>query len=80
MIAALLANPAVLRALQWGAVALAVAAVLLGARNAGRREERVENLERAVEAARRRRDVDVEVGRARPDDVRDELHRDWSRD
>lgn len=73
-------QPWALRFLKWGAVALAVGLVLLGVRNSGRQAERVGNLEKAVKAAERRRDVEIDVGRMRPDAVVDELHRDWSRD
>ena len=43
------------------AIAGAVAAVLLGARRAGRNAERVDNLTRAMENARERREIDIDV-------------------
>jgi len=72
-------RPHLLTALKWLAVAAAVAAVLLGVRNSGRQTERVENLERALDAARRRKDVDTDVARLGDGDALTELRRDWSR-
>ena len=66
--------------LKWGAAALAVAALLLGVRRAGRADERL--------AQAQRRDANLETAHAvnraldrRPDGAAaDELRRTWSRD
>lgn len=72
-------RPYLLTVAKWALIALAVAGVLLGVRNAGRQAERVDNLERALEAVRRRRDVEADVDRLRDGDALAELRRDWSR-
>lgn len=51
-----------------------VAAILLGARQAGRNAERVENLQRTVENARAAREIERDT-RALPDDDLDNLLR-----
>jgi cobalamin biosynthesis protein CobD/CbiB len=80
MIAWLVAQPWALRTLKWLAIAAAVLAVLLGVRNSGRQAERVANLQRALDAAQRRKHVDAAVARRPAGDVRDELLDEWSRD
>ena len=61
-----------------GAAVLAVLAVLFSVRNAGRNLERVENLERALDNARRANDARTRVGgEPRP---ADKLRENWSRD
>jgi len=72
-------RPHLLTALKWLAVAAAVGAVLLGVRASGRQAEHIKNLERAVQAARRRKDVDTDVARLGDGDALAELRRDWSR-
>lgn len=61
-----------------GAVALAVLAILFGARQAGRRAERVENLERAIDDARKANAARTDADR-HPNPV-DELRKHWQRD
>ena len=69
---------AALKAVWVGAIILAVLAVLLGARNAGRKAERVEQLERGLENVRRANDARVDADRH--PNPSDELRERWSRD
>lgn len=56
-----LLKPFALKIALWGAIALAVLAVLAGVRKSGRDAERVANLKKALEAENERRQVDVDV-------------------
>lgn len=69
---------AALKVVWIGAVALAVLAILFGARQAGRRAERVESLERAIDDAKRANDARTDADRH--PNPSDELRRRWSRD
>ncbi|MCA1908780.1 MAG: hypothetical protein LDL39_10505 [Magnetospirillum sp.] len=80
MLAALLSSGPALRLAKWGAIALAVLLVLLRVRDSGRQAERVNNLSKALEAAKARKNVEIAVDRLPARAVDDELHRDWSRD
>lgn len=61
-----------------GAIVLAVLAVLLGARQAGRKAERVEQLERGLDNARRANEARSDA--ERHPNPSDELRKRWSRD
>lgn len=77
---ALLTSTLGLRLAKWAALALAVGFVLLRVRDAGRQAERVNTLNRALDAAKARNDVEISVGRQSADAVVDELRGGWSRD
>ena len=72
--------PYALKLLLWGAIAAAVAAVLLGARNAGKNAERIEGMGRQLRNAKERNRVERETGRLGPDAVRERLRTRWQRD
>lgn len=71
--------PYALKLLLWGAIAAAVAAVLLGARNAGKNAERVAGMRRQLDNVKERNRVERETGRLGPDAVHERL-RKWQRD
>ena len=71
--------PYALKLLLWGAIAAAVAAVLLGARNAGKNAERVAGMERQLKATRSRDETDRRNARLGDDAVRKRLFSRWSR-
>ena len=71
--------PYALKLLLWGAIAAAVAAVLLGARNAGKNAERVAGMERQLKATRSRDETDRRNARLGDDAVRKRLLSRWSR-
>ena len=77
---ALLTSTLGLRLAKWAALALAIAFVLLRVRDSGRQAERVNTLNRALDAAKARNDVEISVGRQSADAVVDELRGGWSRD
>lgn len=58
----------------------AVAAVLLGARQAGKTAARVEGLRKQLDNVEKRNAVDRDVGRASGADVRKRLRENWQRD
>ena len=62
------------RLLGWGAIASAVCAVLLGARQAGKRAEKVEQLKKTLEIKNEQLQATVEAPRSRAD-VIDWLHK-----
>jgi hypothetical protein len=62
-----------LKLLMGVAIAGAVLAVLLGARQSGRNAEKVEQLQRAMEGARERRKVETEVSGLGDDELDDKL-------
>ncbi|MGQ0664381.1 MAG: hypothetical protein ACT4P2_12555 [Pseudomonadota bacterium] len=64
--------------LKWLAIGAAVAAVLFGARRAGRHAERVERLQRELEGAKERVRLEADI-RAADDGVLDERLRHPSR-
>jgi hypothetical protein len=68
------------RALAIGAAVLAALAAVGLVFRAGKRSAQVDGLERQLDNARIRDDVENEVRRAGPDAVHDELMRDWTRD
>ena len=72
--------PYALKLLLWGAIAAAVAAVLLGARNDGRKAERIEGMGRQLRNAKERNRVERETGRLDGSTVRQRLRDNWSRD
>lgn len=74
-----LLKPFALKIALWGAIGLAVLAVLAGVRNSGKQAERVANLKRSLEAENARRQVDVDVSTA-DDAERERLRKRWSRD
>lgn len=80
MLAALLSSGPSLRLAKWGAIALAVLLVLLRVRDSGRHAERVDNLNKALNAAKERQNVEIAVDRLDHRAVDDELRRDWSCD
>lgn len=54
-----LLKPYFLSILSYGAMALGVLAVLFGARQSGKHAERVDNLRKALDNARIRRDIEI---------------------
>lgn len=74
-----LLKPFALKLLIGLAIAGAVAAVLLGARNAGRNAERLRTLEKQLQNVRTRNEVEREVGSLGPDAVRERLRERWTR-
>jgi hypothetical protein len=74
-----LLKPFALKLLLWGAIAAAVAAVLLGARNAGKNAERVAGMERQLKATRSRDETDRRNARLDDDAVHKRLLDRWSR-
>ena len=74
-----LLKPFALKLLLWGAIAAAVAAVLLGARNAGKNAERVAGMERQLKATRSRDETDRRNARLGDDAVHKRLFDRWSR-
>ena len=75
-----LLKPFALKLLLWGAIAAAVAAVLLGARNAGKNAERVAGMQRQLNNVKERNRVERETGRLDGAAVRERLRRNWQRD
>ena len=75
-----LLKPFALKLLLWGAIAAAVAAVLLGARNAGMNAERVAGMQRQLNNVKERNRVERETGGLGPDAVRERLRTRWQRD
>lgn len=73
-----LLKPYALSLLKWAAVAGAVAAILLGARNAGRNAERLENYERDLRRVREAKDVEDLIDAADRDEL-DRLRTKWTR-
>ena len=71
---------ATLKLLMWAAIIGAVAAVLLGARQAGRNAERVDGMRRQLENVNARNKVEREVGRLGDDAVTGRLRDKWQRD
>ena len=74
-----LLKPFALKLLMAAAIAGAVAAVLLGARNAGRNAERVAGMQRQLEATRSRDETDRRNARLDDGAVRKRLLDRWSR-
>ena len=73
-----LLRPFALKLLMVGAIALAVLAVLFGARRSGVMAERADQFKRERKAIHERREVEDEVERLAPDARRERLRR-WSR-
>ena len=71
--------PYALKLLLWGAIAAAVAAVLLGARNAGKNAERIAGMQRQLKASRSRDETDRRTARLGDDAVHKRLRDRWSR-
>ena len=71
--------PYALKLLLWGAIVAAVAAVLLGARNAGKNAERVAGMKRQLDNVKERNRVERETGRLGPDAVHERLRDKWQR-
>lgn len=65
--------PRALNLLLYAGIAAGVLAILFGARQSGRNVERVERLQRQMEAARARRDTEVAVRGDDDDAVNDSL-------
>ena len=75
-----LLKPIALKLLMGVAIAGAVAAVLLGARNAGKNAERVAGMKRQLDNVKERNRVERETGRLGPDAVHGRLRDKWQRD
>jgi hypothetical protein len=69
-----------LKLAKWGAIILAVLAVLFAVRQSGKHAERVANLEGALKTAQRRRDVETEIARLPDGAVAQRLRDKWRRD
>ena len=74
-----LLKPFALKLLMGVAIAGAVAAVLLGARNAGKNAERVAGMKRQLDATRSRDETDRRTARLGDDAVHKRLLDRWSR-
>lgn len=64
----------------WLAIAAAVAAILLGARSAGKTAAKVEGLKRQLDSVKERADVEIDVIRQPDGAAADRLRAKWSRD
>ncbi len=65
--------------LKFGAIILAVIAVLFGARQAGKNAEKIDQLKQQRKAARKAHEVDIDVDRMPDGAASDELFNDWKR-
>ncbi|MEX2450926.1 MAG: hypothetical protein WD407_08740 [Rhodospirillales bacterium] len=75
-----LLKPFALKILMGAVMVGTVAAILFGARQAGRTAERVEGLRRQLKNVEKRRDVENDIDRASDDDVDRRLRAEWQRD
>lgn len=64
---------------KWGAILGAIAAILLGARNAGRNAERVDNLQALIKARKRADEIENSVSKLPSGGALNQLRRDWGR-
>jgi len=65
--------------LKFGAIILAVCAVLFGARQAGKNAEKISRLQQNQKAARKAHEIDTTVDRMPDGAASDELFNDWKR-
>ena len=65
--------------LKFGAIILAVIAVLFGARQAGKNAEKVSQMKQQQKAARKAHEIDIGIDRLPDGAASDELFDDWKR-